>query len=137
MHKQMTERDGTLAVDHCRCECGKPGCVSRTQRYSSLTLVHGLASTYGDGCRCDPCKEAHATKTTAQKVRANRESLAGAKRNGLQWTSAELEIATRPDLTAREAAKLLGRTFQAVRNVRGKCRNDPKFIALLGAPRGT
>jgi hypothetical protein len=54
--------------------------------------------------------------------KAATETARQADRNGCEWTSAELEIATRPGLSARQAALILGRTYAAVGNVRRRAR---------------
>lgn len=50
-----------------------------------------------------------------------------------EWTGTELEIADRRDLTAREAALLLGRTAAAVSVMRYKIdKRDPRTLSKLG-----
>lgn len=46
------------------------------------------------------------------------------------WTGPELEIVARTDLTAREAAVMLGRTLYAVKHQRKAIRNDPRKARL-------
>lgn len=120
----------------CQCQCGGIACASRPGRQSGHAgvTVHGIARGYGIGCRCEDCTAANLRKTLASRSSLNNLTRDNATKWGQTWTSAELEVATRSDLTAREAAVLLGRTMLAVANVRGKCQHDPKFIALLGAP---
>lgn len=65
--------------------------------------------------------------------RKNAESRSLARRNGQQWTGAELELAARADLTAAEVGVMIGRTILAVQNARFRLRRDPKTIALAGA----
>lgn len=56
-----------------------------------------------------------------------------ARRNGYQWTGPELEIVAREDLTVKQAALMLGRTFYAVETQRKKLRSgDPKTTRLAG-----
>jgi len=54
-------------------------------------------------------------------------------RGGYQWTGPEFEIAVRDDLTARQAAIMIGRSVWAVRKMRGRIRNEPKLQRVLGA----
>ena len=117
----------------CECTCGLPGCLS--VRGTVEGRQHGLATTYRAGCRCDECRAAMSERCDDRRRRHGERTRAKATRNGQQWTGAELEIATRDDLTAVEAAEMLGRTYQAVMNVRHLCKSDPKYIHLLGASR--
>lgn len=105
--------------------------------------------------RCHPChiKAVRAAVVTREKVdeefrtkmrrradrikaRTNRKTLETATRNGQQWTGPELEIACRPDLSARQAAEMLGRSFYAVKHARQKI-TEPKWAEVAGLPRTT
>jgi hypothetical protein len=55
-----------------------------------------------------------------RRKRLGAETRARAHHHGREWAPRELEIAARPDLTARQAALMLGRTYKAVENRRGK-----------------
>lgn len=67
---------------------------------------------------------------------AQAESLPRATNYGKEWTGPELEIAARDDLSARDAAQMLGRTYAAVVNQRRKLRaGDPKKSTLAGLRR--
>lgn len=66
------------------------------------------------------------------RKRANDELADLAHSTGKQWTGPELEMASRTDLTARQVAQMLGRTFYAVRHMRKKLRIDPRYINLAG-----
>lgn len=97
-------------------------------------LPHGTNNGYAQwGCRCDECKQAHSADKTRRRLANNDESRKSARRAGGRWTGPELEIATRPDLTAREAAAMLGRSYIAVERARARCLHDPRYAALLGA----
>lgn len=126
-----------MIADKCECQCGRWGCASQPGKRvkRSGVTVHGLPSGYSNGCRCDACTSAHTAKAVRQRNRANSKSRERAVKNGQPWTGPELETVVREDLTAAEAAALLGRTLKAVKNMRAKCRTDPKFIQLLGAAR--
>lgn len=55
-----------------------------------------------------------------------------AVRSHQEWTGAELELAARRDLSARQVASMLNRTFYAVKKIRGKINaEDPRTLALL------
>jgi hypothetical protein len=59
-----------------------------------------------------------------------------ARRNGLAWTGPELEIAARDDLTAEQAARMLGRTYRAVAGQRAHMCHDPRKAFLAGLGKG-
>jgi hypothetical protein len=48
------------------------------------------------------------------------------RRYGYQWTGPELETAARKDITAQQVAVMLGRTTQAVNQMRYKIAHDPR-----------
>lgn len=54
-------------------------------------------------------------------------------RNGYLWTGPEMEIIERDDLTARQAALMIGRSLMAVRQRRQAIRREPKLQRVLGA----
>lgn len=54
----------------------------------------------------------------------------GAMKSGDEWTTAEMEVVARPDLTVREAALLLRRTYYATRAMRDKIKRDPRKARL-------
>lgn len=118
-----------MSDESCQCACGLRGCVSLAGRQ------HGFAATYRDGCRCSECTAAATDSTTRRHKLRNAKSRDTATRSGQQWTGPELDIAMRDDLTATQAAAMLGRTIRAVENARHLCRYDPKYINLLGASR--
>lgn len=69
-------------------------------------------------------------------AKAQRATESGQNR-GKQWTGPDMEIALRADLTVQEAAKMLGRTYAAVKMMRHRCKSDPKYAAVVGAPKDT
>jgi hypothetical protein len=84
------------------------------------------------GCHIPPTRE----RVAAAYGRLQRETGRQADRNGVQWTGAEMEILGRSDLTHKQAALMLGRTFAATRLMRYKLRKgDPKAVGLAGLPR--
>lgn len=110
----------------CACTCGLSGCASNIGRQ------HGFPATYRNGCRCDDCTAVATTQTTARHKRTNDLSRRAATKSGQQWTGPEMEIVMRDDLTAAQAAEMLGRSIRAVENRRHLCRTDPKWIAAVG-----
>jgi hypothetical protein len=122
-----------------------------------VKVSHGLSGYTNDGCRCETCTEGYAAYRAANRdkqyhvvhpdesreaqrlkmVKWQAQTLEGATRHGQQWTGPELEVAGRSDLTTREVALMLGRTFAAVSNVRKKLKGDPKTIMTAGIPRGS
>lgn len=61
------------------------------------------------------------------------ETRENAKHHGEEWTSAQLEIAERRSLAAREVALMLGRTQYAVKRVRRLIdAGDPRTLSKLG-----
>jgi hypothetical protein len=111
----------------CTCTCGKIGCAS------GVGKAHGSVGRYDDGCRCEECTRAKTDRTTRRKKRVNDGTQDSAVNRRKPWTGPELEIATRDDLTAAEAAKMLGRSYAAVMMARHRCANDPKWGKVLGA----
>jgi hypothetical protein len=75
-----------------------------------------------------------ACKTCAQSKSAeeNWKSQATAHHKGQQWTSAEMEVVARKDLTALQVAVLLGRTKAAVQTRRNMIKTDPRAETLVG-----
>lgn len=113
---------------------------------------HGVAG-YMAGCRCSVCWQAQRVREhqigvaeTARWEQINIEAdarfanpVAFATNNGLPWTQADLAVAMDASLAPAAAAKLLGRTASAVKNIRSKHRGglgvrrrwSPQEIAAL------
>jgi len=107
---------------------------------------HGMANSYDMGCRCGACTEAKGgtveqwRSSAPEKFRANmvewerrRKRRNNASRDAArnwkkQWSVPELEIASRTDLSAADAAALLGRTIAAVYAARRLMRQDPDAL---------
>ncbi|WP_333757846.1 hypothetical protein [Streptomyces sp. ISBFB 2968] len=121
-----------------------------------VEISHGMSGYTNDMCRCETCRAAfrayraenpgkqwsatHPEEAEAYQRRKSHdrqaETLEQASRHGQQWTGPELEIAARDDLTARQAALMIGRTFNAVHNVRKKLKADPMTITVAGIATG-
>lgn len=103
----------------CRCDtCVKANSDEtkrqRDARRSKIPSKHNYVTYTEYGCRCGTCCEdfeVHRPDTRAQKQELTKRE---ARRNGYEWTGPELEILSRPDLTAREKALMMGRTYFAV-----------------------
>ncbi|HEY9416351.1 MAG TPA: hypothetical protein VIQ30_16455 [Pseudonocardia sp.] len=118
----------------CECTCGLAGCAGNVRTEKDRPVQHGTPNAYDyHGCRCADCIEAHNTKVDQMREANNAATRDVATKHREEWTSADLKIATQPDLTAREAALKLGRTMHAVKNIRKKCRTDEKLKARLAA----
>lgn len=75
------------------------------------------------------------SRTKVRRQRRQEETVNGARNHRKEWTGPELEVAARAELTTREVATILGRTFHAVAHKRSSM-NDPKVAALAGLSRG-
>lgn len=131
----------------CRCEA----CTHAHREYRALRrralattpsdlIPHGLLGYSNYMCRCEVCiaasAEWRATNHQArlrQAKRRNATSLDSARKHGQQWTGAEMEIASRRDLTDIEVGRMLGRTVSAVMTMRFKIRHDPKYQRVVGS----
>jgi hypothetical protein len=98
---------------------------------------HGTFKKYTNGCRCEACVSVARQHRNRIQKRANSETLATATNHYKQWTGPELEIASRTDLTARQAAQMLGRTLKSVKHIRAKLLVDPRYRDTAGVLPGT
>jgi hypothetical protein len=57
--------------------------------------------------------------------------------HGKIWTGAEMEYASRDDLSIAEMARTLGRSWQAVSTLRFRISRDPRYLMAAGVPRDT
>lgn len=128
-----------MQYDPCQCQCGRSGCASLRGRGLGARggpgvrggTKHGTTKRYDLGCRCEDCTKAKTDDGTARKKAQNAKTKPQAKNWRKQWTSAELEVALRDDLTAVEAAAILGRTYAGVMQARHRCK-EPKYQRVLG-----
>lgn len=144
----------------CRCEVCKEAQTEKSRRRAlkagrdfrpgipgpaPSSFNHGTTGRYWQGCTCGQCHRAFRDwklpyerqprsrrKVREHKRAANEESLASARNRWKVWTGPELEVASRRDLTAREVARLIGRTVYAVEQKRRALKIDPQAIALAG-----
>lgn len=87
------------------------------------------------GCRCEVCVKANWQPKAAHARKVQAESLDAATNHYKEWTGPEMEILTRSDLTRREKAAMLGRTYDAVTNMLAKLDVDPRKQRLAGQPK--
>lgn len=153
----MTECRGGRYSAGCRCELCRATAAARAKKYrknrrrrrEGSDFAHGTTGYREWGCRCDVCTDAaqadrdvyrrshrRVIARNAGRVYRRRvdEAAATAHRKGQEWTGPELEIAARTDLTAKQAAAMLGRTYPAVVYKRRQLRTKPREINLAGLP---
>lgn len=110
---------------------GRPSAVLR-RNGQPRELSCGTMKKYLAGCHCKKCTAVNARKRDRQAARANAATLESAVNHYKQWTGPEMEIAARADLTARQAALMIGRSMKAVKTMRMRLRNDPKYRNAAG-----
>lgn len=126
---------GTLGAYARGCRCrrcldvrNEKTSVSRDRLRSTTgfdEVPHGLTGYLNYGCRCETCTRVAREAARGWQRKANDELLNQAHRHFTWWTSAELEIASRADLSSREVARMLGRTMWAVSTMRNRLRTEP------------
>lgn len=86
-------------------------------RPTGTSFKHGTTTGCDHhGCRCTPCSAAY----IARYQRAQQATRERAVHNRAPWTENEMTIAMAPDLTAKQAALLLGRSYAAVKSMRSR-----------------
>ena len=114
--------------DQCECQCGKSGCNSRVVGVN----VHGVPGG-SKRCSCDECRAADNTSGLQRVAELQRLTLPGATRKGQQWTTAELELLSRKELSSREIATRLQRSYTGVKTMRSRLNKEPKLqLAVFG-----
>lgn len=111
-------------VAGCKCEvCQTAKAEYKSAEYLRLkqqyranleTLPHPSSQAVMAGCRCQSCSELRKKDSIERQERTKRKAVG----HGNQWTAQEVATAIRQDLTIEQIAKILGRTYAAVSNVR-------------------
>jgi len=117
----------------CRCDQCRKWKRERDRRYRARNPEK--ASEQSRRWR-DANPEEHQAATRRGQKKLNDKLRETADRHHLEWTGVELEIASRPDLTARQVAEILHRTLSAVRNMRQRLASDldPRDRMLSNGP---
>lgn len=107
-------------------------------------IPHGLSGYCNYSCRCDVCRAAgkimNAASTSPVKPGAKakyarsiqQQTRLTAHRLNQQWTGPELELAARRDITARQLAVMIGRTYAAVAVMRRRLNREPMLDHVAG-----
>lgn len=154
-HKRLREKrylaaaSGKIPADvehgigaYCNWGCRCPTCVAAavrrnrelSKRVQAGKVVHRNGAPGIAGCPCGECAPLFIARQMAARKRVNEASRAGAKRHGYQWTGPEMELAARSDLTAQQAAAVLGRTVVAVNRMRARLGSEPKLMRVVDLP---
>lgn len=103
------------------------GCQSRRRRakwdaadYAQVAAAERQRRRKWDNDR----RETVAAEHLATERRHNARSLDSAQRHRQDWTLAEMKVVGREDLTARQAAELLGRSYFAVSKQRSRMKKS-------------
>lgn len=143
--------------DDCRAantECHRELRAKRKARKTPEAIEHGKGAYVNWGCRCEVCTKANSeacfdasqryqrahrkersSKQGRRWARVQAQTLEKAVRHGYQWTGPELELIARRDLTAKQAAAMLGRTLASVQGMRALIKREPRYINLAGVGR--
>ena len=123
----------------CRCQVCATALRRANQRISDRARAGAIVHMGGASsmCPCGPCREATRDRSSPEASRrawrkAQDETVERASRSRQEWTGPELELLTRTDLTNREKALLIGRTYAAVRGMIVKMQLDPRKARLAG-----
>lgn len=146
-YQPLRKRHGVGAYIERKCRC--TSCCDAYRQYrrderqkmaqaasrGDAAFEHGAHAYNNWGCRCDTCSAAHFAVQRSRTAAHQAETLERASRRGAEWTGPELELVARTDLTTKQVALALNRTYSAVRAMRQKVRKDPKTVFLAGTPR--
>jgi hypothetical protein len=75
-------------------------------------------------------------RTRQGYVKKQNSTLEKATRHYYRWTGPELELASREDLSAKDVALMIGRSYAAVLSMRRKLHADPTTISRAGIVKG-
>ena len=107
---------------------------------------HGTLTGYTYGCRCEECRGANREygreyrrlnpDRSNRAARAwfdatNAETKAEATSHRQPWTRSEVDEALRNDISVRELARQLGRSYSSVLHVRNKAARRPDWLEGL------
>ena len=113
----------------CKCEiCTaaiKESNAATAERVRKGAIEHTRGGIVSGG-PCDRCR----VEVSKRRKRNNDRSRENASHHGEEWTGPQMEVIARMDISAREAAAMLGRTFNAVVNMRRKLKSDPRKQSL-------
>lgn len=102
-------------------------------------IPHGLGGYNNYSCRCVICRAAGAVRNADgpkdYAMKAQRATLNRAHRRGQQWTGPEMELLARQDITARQIAEMLGRTYASVSTMRWRLNREPMLDHVAGIGR--
>jgi hypothetical protein len=125
----------------CRCEVCKTANLQRIaedseRRKGRTDTPHGTTTAYRFWrCRCDLCCAANRTARLALTQRHQEETKPRARRHYAQWTGPELELLSRSDLSTRDIARLIGRSYYAVETKRRDLGKEPALDLVAGVSR--
>jgi hypothetical protein len=125
----------------CRCEICKAANLERIaadceRRKGSPDTPHGTLTGFRFWrCRCDLCRAANRAARLALTLRHQGETKPSARRHYAQWTGPELELASRRDLSTRQVAQMIGRTYWAVQTMRAALSKEPALDQVAGVSR--
>lgn len=127
-------------VDHTRLvarTCARCGQLWDADAYRWTPRSHDGKRIRSPWClRCH--SETSGAKTQQAQARSkaaedeqNAALLHSAKRHRGRWTTADVDVLLREDLTAAEKAQRLGRSYHAVRSALARARREPKWLVLI------
>lgn len=82
--------------------------------------------------QANPDKHRSGRRRTERRYQT--ETIDTATNRGKEWNGAEIEILLRDDITIREKARMLNRTYGGVRTMNAMVRTDPKWMRVAGGP---
>lgn len=150
LRRRHAQRDTPEGIPHgypryinwsCRCDICKAANLERIatdseRRKGRGDTPHGTTSGYRFWrCRCDLCCKANGAARQALSRRHQDEAKPHARRHYAQWTGPELELASRRDLSTRQVAQMIGRTYWAVQTMRAALSKEPGLDQIAGVSR--
>jgi hypothetical protein len=105
--------DGTRD-DICACDCGARYCASNSRPKEKVK---------------SPSERLKIRNARLQRLQAD--ALSKAERYRTRWTSWELDLLTRPDLSTSAIASMTGRSYYAITSKRKKLHEGPKLQRVV------